>query len=76
MLREADRARQVQYAPAPAETRGVAARDVIAIVFDFDDTALPDSTSQLLERHVDVRTPDPTVDFERVTRRASRRRSS
>ncbi len=49
MLPEADRACQVQYPLAPAETRGVAARDVIAIVFDFDDTLVPDSTSQLLE---------------------------
>ena len=39
----------MQYAPAAAETRGMAARDVIAIVFDFDDTLVPDSTSQLLE---------------------------
>ncbi len=49
MLCEADRARQVQYAPAAAATRGVAARDVIAIVFGFDDTLVPYSTSQLLE---------------------------
>ncbi len=39
----------MQYPLAPAETRGMAARDVIAIVFDFDDTLVPDSTSQLLE---------------------------